>query len=158
MRGVHTRRVSGVTVTAAQDFFEITAPANGIVVIHEVVISQTSDVTDAQDEIIAVQFIRGIGATAGSGGSTPGAGKTETGSAASGASVKANNTTQMVAGGGSLENERTDAMNVRAGYSYIPTPETRIVLSPSEKLVVTLPAPNDALTMGGTIVWEEMGG
>jgi hypothetical protein len=45
------------------------------------------------------------------------------------------------------------------GFHYIPTPESRIDLSPSQRLTVELlTTPLDSITMSGTIIFEEIGG
>lgn len=145
----------GVAVTAAQDFFEITAPADSAIEIHEVKITQTSDVGDAAEEMLSTVIQTGA-TTSGSGGSsvTP---STNLGGAAAGAAVEANNTTEASAG--TILNRYRESWNIRAGLHYLPLPEDRIVLSPSARLTVTLiTVPADSLTMDGTIVFSEIGG
>ena len=58
-----------VAATAAQDLFEINAPADASVVVHGVWLSQSSDVGDAASEMLNILIHRG--STSGSGGSTP---------------------------------------------------------------------------------------
>ena len=110
--------------------------------------------------MLAISFVRGIGSvTTGSGGTTPTPSALETGFAASGATLEANNTTKMVVGSGSLVVLYNDDFNVQVGFLYQPVPEERIVLSPGDRMTVELVgAPADSLTMSGTIVWEEIGG
>lgn len=151
--------VSAVAVSAAQDFFELVCPADAVIVIHSIRIGQSSDFGDSAAEGLEVAFKRGVGSTSGSGGSTPAKNALETGFAASGATLEANNTTQAVAGGGSLTEILHDVFNVQIGFLYQPVPEERIVLSPGDEFYVSLDsAPGDALTMSGTMVWEEIGG
>lgn len=144
-----------VAVSAAQDLFEITAPADCIVAIYALYLGQTSDVGDANAENLKVQIIKGY-TVSGSGGSTPTPAKLETGFAAAGSAVEANNTT--VANTGTGVTVHQDVWNTQLPYMYRPAPEERIILSPSERVVVRLPAPADAITMSGTLVFEEIGG
>ena len=75
--------------------------------------------------------------------------------AAFGGTCEANNTTQSAEG----TFLHSDTFNVRAGYQFIWTPETRPVVSPSGLFIVELQtAPADSLTMSGTIYFEEIGG
>lgn len=155
----YTTLFDGVAVTVAQDFFELTVPSDAAVIIHEVHIGQGTEEADAQAEMLRILLKRGIGATSGSGGSTHTPAKLETGQAAAGSTVEINNTTAATAGGGSLTTFKADAFNVQIGWHYVPTPESRPVLSPSEILVVNLPdAPADSITFSGYIVFEEIGG
>ena len=144
-----------VAVTAAQDVFEITAPSNKIVVLHEIALEQSSDAGDAEAELLRIQAIRGF-STSGSGGSSVTPAPFENGNAAAGASVETNNTT--VATTGTTVTLLDRAFNVQIGFFWQPTPECRIVLSPSQRLVVRIPAPADSLTMHGTMIFEEIGG
>jgi hypothetical protein len=144
-----------VAVTAAQDVFEIVAPADGCVVIHEIALEQASDAGDAEAELLRVQAIRGF-TTSGSGGSSVTPAPLETGNPTAGATVEANNTTVATTGTTATLFDR--AFNVQIGFFWQPTPECRVVLSPSQRLVIRIPAPADSLTMHGTVIFEEIGG
>lgn len=146
---------TGVAVTAQQDFFELNAASTKAVRIHRVVIGQSSDAGDAQAEVLAISFVRGY-TTSGSGGSAPTPQKLATGLAAAASTVEVNNTT--VANTGTASVLESDTFNAQVGYRYQPTPEERIELAPSERLVVRLgTTPADSLTMSGTLVFEEIG-
>lgn len=154
MGRMYTASFNGVAVDAIQDLFEVNAPSDAIVKIHSITITQSSDVGDAAAEMLRIQLSKAPTAS-GSGGSTPTARPLETGDAAFGGTVEANNTTQAT---GTVVIDE-EAFNIQAGYFYRPTPEERIVLSPSERFVVELPvAPADELTMSGSITIEEIGG
>ncbi len=153
MGRMYTAVFNDVAVTAIQDLFELNAPADAVVVLHSVTIGQSSDAGDGQAEMLSVQISRCTGS--GSAGSTPTAQKHNVGDAAFGGTVEANNTTQ----GATATPIFSEAFNVQAGWFYRPTPEERIILSPSGRIVVELPvAPADALTMSGSITFEEIGG
>jgi hypothetical protein len=158
MGRVYSIQVNAVAVTAAQDLFEILAAATKPFTIHELVIGQTSDVGDAQDENLLILFKRATGSyTSGSGGSTPAKVAHVTSDTAAGVTAEANNTTQSSAGSGALTTIRAEPFNVRAGYQYLPTPETRIFFTGSEAAVISIPAPADSLTLSATLVIEEFG-
>jgi S-formylglutathione hydrolase FrmB len=153
---IYSATFTAVAVSAAQDLFEIAAPADAAVVLHSVRLGQSSDAGDAAAEMLPVQIVKG-NTTSGSGGSAVTPTPLESGYAAAGAAVEANNTTQASAG--TPLTVVADAFNVQVGWQWIPTPEERIVLSPSQRAVVRLSAaPADALTMSGTLVFEEIGG
>ena len=142
-----------VAVTVAQDLFEIVAPSDAIVRIHEIHIGQSSDAGDSESEQLNVLIHRGT--TSGSGGTTPTPSPLEVGDAAFGGTVEANNTTQGTEGVFLSSHD----FNVMAGLDIVYTPETRPVISPSGRLIVESQiAPSDSLTMDGYIVFEEIGG
>lgn len=147
---------SATAVTAAQDVFEITAPAGKAVRILEVRLGQYSDAGDAEAENLSVLFMRGH-TTGGSGGSSPTPVKfnPQIGGAAD-SSVGANNTTVAT---GSAATLLADSFSIAAGFYWraVSDPPMSIVLSPGQRFVVRITAPTDSLTMNGTIVFEEIG-
>jgi hypothetical protein len=151
---------NAVAVTVQQDFFELIAPADCIVVVHRVLITQHTEFGDAAEEAFSILLKRGVGTvTTGSGGTTPTPVKLETGFTAAGSTLKANNTTKMVVGTGTITTLHSDSWNIRVPFDFLPTPELRIILSPSERMTVELgTTPIDSITMNGTIYFEEIGG
>ena len=142
-----------VAVTAIQDLFELVAPADAAVIIHSVTITQSSDAGDAQAEMLPILIHRGT--ASGSGGSSVTPSPLAVGDAAFGGTVEANNTTQSAEG----TFVHAEAFNIQIGFYYLPTPESRPVVSPSGLFIVELQsAPSDSLTVNGTIVFEEVGG
>jgi len=142
-----------VAATAVQDLFEIVSAADSVTVLHSVIITQSSDAADAQDEQLSVLFH--LGSTSGSGGSTVTPSPLALGDSAFGGTVEANNTTQSSEG----TFMHAEAFNVRAGMIYRPTPEERIIISPSDRLIIELQTtPADSLTISGTALIEEIGG
>lgn len=160
MGRMYTAQFSAVAVTAAQDLFEITAPADAVVKIHNWEIFQTSDVGDAAEELLRLECVRGVGATtSGSGGSSVTPQQVEDGDAAFGGTVEANNTTRMAAGSGSLDTLPQHGWNVRVPLVKIYVPEERPVISPGNRWTLALPAaPADSLTVSGHVTLEEIGG
>lgn len=148
-----------IAVSALQDFFEILAPADATVYVHAWEIYQTSDVGDAEEEILRIETVRGLGSTSGSGGASVTPQAKEEGFAAPGSTVERNNTTRMTAGGGSLEILETFGFNNRIPLEKIYTPELRPVISGADFWSLSLPAaPSDAFTMSGKVTFEESGG
>lgn len=153
----YTAQVNGVAVSAAQDIIEIVAPADSIVAIHDIDISQTSDVGDAAEEILLIRLASGFTTAATAVGSTPTAIPIEFGDAAFGGSLRANCTTLATAG--TIVVHRSWGWNIRAPFKEVFTPETRPILSPSRRATIRLPAaPTDAITLNATITFEEIGG
>jgi hypothetical protein len=153
---LYTASFSSVAVTAQQDFFEYTAPSDAIVVLHWIELTQSTEVGDAQEEGLAILFKRGA-TTTGSGGSTVTPAPTEFGFAAAGGVAKANNTTKATAG--TIVTLYSSNWNVRTPFLWLPTPELRLVLSPSQRFTVELATtPADSITMSGTMYLEEIGG
>jgi hypothetical protein len=146
-----------IGTTAAIDLFELLAPADAAVVIHELRLSQSTEFGDVQAEQLEILLKRVTGApTSGSGG-TANANPLAGGQAAAGSICEAGNTTKLT--GGTQVNLLREAWNVSVGFFWIPTPETRIIISPSTRLVVELiTTPNDAIDLHGTLIFEEIGG
>lgn len=156
MGRLYTAQFNGVAVTAQQDFFEIAAPSTMVVFIHWIELTQSTETGDAAEEMLSILLKRGVGSTTGSGGSTPTPVKLETGNPSASSTVKANNTTKMTAG--TITTVHASTWNERAQWLWLPTPELRIVLAPSERLTVELgTTPADSLTCNGTVYFEELG-
>lgn len=157
MSRMYSVSFTAVTVSAIQDFFEILAPSTASLVLHSIVISQSSDVGDAEDEMLRVTIKRVTGApTSGSGGTTPVPVAIKAGAPAAAGTFEANNTTVLT--GGTQVTIWVENFNVRAGWQFVPTPEMRPTFGPSTRLLVkSEKAPADALTMSGTLVYEAIG-
>jgi hypothetical protein len=144
-----------VTVSAAQDFFEITPADDKPVLLHACYLSQSSDVGDAAEEMLRVKIIRGH-ATGGSGGSAPTPTPLNPSDAAAGFAAEVNNTT--IASTGTAVDLHAEAFNIRSGWQFIPTPEARPVANQAQSTIVIrlMAAPADALSMSGTLIVEEL--
>ena len=160
---IFTATLAAVSVSAAQDVFEIVAPADSCVLIHDIKLGQYTDFGDAAAEILSVQVIRGF-TTSGSGGSAVTPSNLEPWSRAAAATVEANNTTVAQNGTGAVI--VADAFNVAAGWSMrdalsLPNGDLQarsgIWLDAATRLVVRITAPADAITMNATLVFEETG-
>lgn len=141
--------MDGVSVSAAKDLLRLSAPADGVVVIHEVTVTQEASETSEQ---VAIQLMRA--STDGTGtAATPRA--LESGSPVFGGTAVINLTVDSTAG----DILRREAANLLSGYKYLPTPELRPVISPSGRFVVRLEdAPAAARVMTVEVILEEIGG
>jgi hypothetical protein len=147
---------ASVATTAQVDFFEYTAPADAIVIVHSVELTQSSDQGDAAAEGLAILHKRGA-TVSGSGGSAPTPAPLEFGFAAAGGSAETNNTTK--ANTGTIVTLRASNWVIQQTYLWLPTPELRHVLSPSQRYTVELgTTPADSLTVSGEMIVEEIGG
>lgn len=140
---------SAVSVSAAQDLFEITPADDKPVTILGIELGQTSDSGDAQDEQLQISIIRGH-TTSGSGGTAPTPAPMAPGDSAAGFTAEVNNTT--VASTGSTVTLFTSAWNVRAGYTmWFPEACQPEATQGNTTIVVRQTAPADAITMSGTL-------
>lgn len=149
MGRMYSATMQGVAVAAAQDLLEISAPADAIVVLHEVAISQDASETSEQLPF-QIHTISGSG----SGGSSVTAVPMEQGGPAFGGTVERNNTSRA----GAYQVLYRKSENILNGFHYLPTPEGRPAIKPSESLVIGLEsAPSASLTMSVTAIFEEVG-
>lgn len=157
---LYTAVFNAVNVTAQQDLFELTSASDSVTIIHAIELSQSSEIGDAQEEGLNLIFRRGAGSvTSGSGGTVATPQPLESGSSAYGGVTEVNNTTRMAVGTGTIVILRADNWNVRLPYLWLPTPEMRPILGPSNRFTVELATtPADAITMSGTLTFEELGG
>ena len=154
MGRMYTVAFSAVTVSAAEDLFEITPADDKPVKLRGLFIGQSSDAGDAQDEMLQVSIIRGH-TTSGSGGSAATARQLSSIDTAAGFAAEVNNTT--TASAGTTHTLHTDTFNVRVGYQLWFPPECCPMASQAHTtIVVRITAPADALTMSGTLYVEEV--
>ena len=161
---VFSATFTAATISVAQDMFEILAPSTSRVIVHEVVLSQHSagDFVDAQAEILPLTIVRGH-SVSGSGGSTAGVANLNPYGRAAVSTVERNNTTG--ASSGSPEILWADGWHVQAGFIWRLSErlhslgtEGKIMLKPSQRLVVRIGAPADSLDgVNGTLLFEEIG-
>ena len=153
MGRMYTVSNSVAGVTTAIDLLRISAPSDAVVIVHKILVTQETEFGDAASEQMDIQFHRG--STDGSGGASPTARPLEVGDTAFGGTVATGNGTQSTEG----VILHAEAANVMAGFVWAPTPEERVVLSPSGRLIVELPtAPDDSIDFRVTAYFEEIGG
>lgn len=149
---------AAVSVSAAQDLFEITPGTNRPVEIIGLFLTQVgnSDTGDAQEELLRFSIIRGFTAS-GTGGSAPTPRPLKRGDAAATFTAEVNNTTVATTGTSVVLHE--DAFNVRAGYSnWWPVGAEPDASALDTTIIVRLnTAPADAITLSGTLYVRELG-
>lgn len=158
---VFTATFSGITISAAQDVFEIVAPSTSRVVIHDIALAQYSDFGDAEAEILSLTVLRGH-TSSGTSGSSVTPSNINPYSRDAAATVEANNT--GLASGGSPQTLWADGWHLQAGFLWRLSErmntlgtEGKILLKPAQRLVVRISAPADPITANGTLLFEEIG-
>lgn len=152
----YTVQFNAVAVTAQQDLFEIVAPADAVVELLELHLSQVSEVGDAAEEGLALLLKSGQ-TTSGSGGSAPTPVPLSLGDAAFGGTVEVNNTTKASAG--TIVTHKAWNWNIRIPFDVILTPEACKPLSPGARMTLELATtPADSITVSGYAVFKEIGG
>lgn len=147
----------GVTINASQDLFEITAPADATVRVYEYRLWQVSDVGDAQEEILSLDWVRGKGTTSGSGGTTVTPQSVSDGHPAFGGTVEANNTTPQ--SGGTKDIVGVNGWNIRQPDGEIFLEKYRPEASPGDRIALFLvDPPADAIVASGMVRFVEIGG
>lgn len=157
MGRMYSAVLDAVSVSAVADLFFLAAPTDAVVVVHEIKISQDAGETSEQLPLMVFRTTTDNSAVGTANTPNP----LQVGDPAFGGTVRTNIT------GGSLSAETTllwrDSQNVLNGWHYLPTPETRPVLSPiagtAGRLSIKLDAaPTAALTFSGYVIFEEIGG
>jgi hypothetical protein len=154
MSRVYYAAFEGISVSAAQDLFELQAPADATVVVRRITVTNETSETSEQ---LAIAVKRGEGTiTSGSGGGTVTPVPMSKGDPAFGGTVERNNTTKAVAGTGAIKVLHREGFNVvGSGFDW----HGEIQISPSDYAIVELiGAPASALTLSGVMVFEEIGG
>lgn len=152
---VYTVVFDAVSVTAAQDLFELTPADDKPIELVRLKLFQTSDVGDAAAENLQLKVIRG-NTTSGSGGTAPTPAPVSPGAPAAGFTAEVNNTT--VATSGTAVTLMADGWNIAVGCDIWFDDEERLGANQSNTLIrITQTAPADALTMSGTLWVRELG-
>lgn len=150
MGRVYSLQFNKVAVTVVQDLLQIEAKIVPVI-IHEITISQSSDVGDAAAESLLIRLKKVTDTVTDDVVEV----KFDEGDSAANANLAVNETTQLVAG---VEVLRSEVWNIALPFTYLPTPEMRPVISVDDTFVVDLAdAPSDSITVSGTLVFEEIG-
>ena len=154
MGRIYTIQFNGQAATAQVDFFEVVASSTSPFRVHELELSQLTEVADAQEEMLLVLLKQGQ-TTTGSGGATPTPVPRVFGETAFGGTAKTMNTTKASAG--TIVTHYAWNWNIRVPFQKIWTPETRPVVRPSRRMTVELATtPADSITFAGTLTIESM--
>lgn len=153
---VYTVVFQAVAITVSQDLFEISPADDKPVQFLGLMLANSTDFGDAQDEILRWSVIRGF-TTSGSGGSAPTPNPTKRSDSAAGFAAEVNNTTKATTG--TTKTLHADGFNVRVGCAFWWTPETTPEASQGDTtMVVRLEsAPADSITFDGTLYVAEFG-
>lgn len=154
---IYTVVFGAVSVSAAQDAFELTPADDKPVELVGITFDQTgvADVGDAAEELLRWTVIRGFTAS-GSGGSAPTPRPVKRGSAAAGFTSEVNNTSLATTGTSVTLHE--GAFNVRVGERYWwPEGMEPDAIQADTTILVRFPAPADAITLSGTLYVRELG-
>jgi hypothetical protein len=153
---IYTVEFEAVAVTTTVDFFELTPADDKPIKVVGIFLAQSSDVGDAQSEILRWQVIRGFTAS-GSGGAAPTPTPLDRSGAAAGFTAETCNTT--LATTGTTTNLHSDCFNVMTGLAlWLPEGCEWSASQGNTTLVVRLKAaPADSLTMSGTLYVTEQG-
>lgn len=149
-----------VSVSAAQDLFEIAPADDKPVKIAGLVLSNvggTADAGDAQEELLRLAIIRGT-STSGSGGSSFTPLSLNATAQAAGFAAEINNTTPSSSG--TAANLFTDGWNVRMPYQVFFPEELMPECSQANGVLLTVKlvtAPADAISVSGTLFVLENG-
>lgn len=142
---------SGSAETATTGLIELNNGSDRVSIIHEWSLSQGTELGDAEEEMLLLRVEKGV--TPGTAGASTTPVPLDAGDAASASTFEYSQGTSS--GGNILQ---SIYWNIRVPIQQIYTPETRPVLGPSEVFVVELAsAPTDSVTIGGYLIWEEIG-
>lgn len=159
MARIYTAVIAPTAMTTAVDLFELSPADDKPIKVMGVVIGQTTELGDAQEEQLEIKIMRGGTAmTGGSGGTTAAAGvAVDATGQASGCLFEAMNTTLATFTAGVTLHE--DTMNVRTGWQYWPPPEAWIACSQANGGMVIRQnsTPADSITLNGTVYFIEEG-
>ena len=143
---------AGAARTAAFDAVELT-PATGIIRVKRLCIWQTTDLGDAQEEVLLVEWIRGY-TTTGSGNVTTV--QTPLNAFDSAATVTAKLLASTVATAGSPVPLGVMGWNIRIPLDVLFPPGEEIVARGTTRLVARVSAPADSITVNASCLYEQL--
>lgn len=150
--------IAPAAITVAADIIELTPADDKPIIVHGIMdLLQTTDLGDAQEEVIGLIWVRGH-TTSGSGGTSGITPRPKNPSdAAAGFTAESLNTT--AASVGTTVNLPRHGWNIRVPLTVLYPPELRPEASQGNTTLVLrmAAAPADSITMSGSIVVEELG-
>jgi hypothetical protein len=151
---LYTIQFNNVAISAAQDLFGVLATANMAFKVHWIELGQKTLVTWEAKE---VQLIRNPATvTVGSGGAAATPQKVNNGDSAATVTSRTNDTVSQNTSGTAavLWSREWEFLN---GFFWMPAPEQRPIISPSQGLQLKLgSAPSAAMTASGSMMIEEL--
>lgn len=152
MPAVHVTVLDAVGVSTAADLFHGTVAADKTVEIMAMTLCQTTDLGDAQEEVLRVGLFRGV--SGGSGGSALVEVPLNGGDSASSLVALGVNTTISTSG----TQIGLIGWNIRVPLLWCPIPELRPVVSSTQDPFAfrLMAAPADTVTVSGELFWREL--
>lgn len=149
-----TASVAGVSVSAAQDFFEVQPADDKAVQFRGIEVAQSSDLGDAAEEVLRTAIRRGNTAS-GSGGSSPTPMAADRNDTAPAYAAEANNTTKANTSGATYHRS---GFNIRIAPTPTWFPDNFAPLASqadTTQCVELVAAPADAVTIDATLFARE---
>ena len=143
--------------TTQRDLLELVAPSGSSIVIHRVVLTTSieTDANEVQDKLDVFRYVGGFTAGATSIETPAAFALGTTGATEDATTVTHGATTQTT--GGTAEALATIYMNNRLGWEYLPTPEERVTIAPTDAFTIQMTAVFAASTgVAGYVVFEEI--
>ena len=153
---VYVVDIAATAITVAADIIEITPADDKPIEVLGFELLQTTDLGDAQEEVIGVEWIRGH-TVSGSGGAAPTPRPVNPSDAAAGFTAETLNTT--AANTGTTVILQHHGWNIRIPTQVIYTPEACPQASQGNTTLILrmLAAPADSITMSGYVLVRELG-
>ena len=148
--------VTGATAaspTASFDAVELVEPGTGMILVRRVCLWNTTDLSDAAEEVLRVEWVRG-NATSGSGGQTTVISPTNSFMAAATFTAELLNTT--VASTGSPLSIAVMGWNIRIPLDVLYPPGDEIVARNGERICFRVSSPADAITCNASCLVEQI--
>lgn len=153
MGRLYTVQFTNVAISATQDLFQISATANMAFAVHFIELGQKTLTTWEAKDVTIKRLPATVTVTGGT-AATPQ--KLNNGDSAATVTATTNNTTATTTSGtaSTLFARDWEFLN---GFFWMPNPEARPIIAPSQALVVNLgTAPSGSMTASGEIVIEEL--
>jgi hypothetical protein len=139
--------------TAAFDAIELVEPGTGLILVRRVCMWQTTDLADAAEEVLRVEWVRG-NATSGSGGQTTVITPEDSFEGAATFTAELLNTT--VASTGTPVSLAPMGWNIRIPLDVLYPPGEYIKARNGERICFRVSAPADAITVNATCLVEQL--
>lgn len=145
---------NNISVSAAQDLFNIAATGSMAFVLYQFELNSESSSTAAELRVVLKRLTATV--TNGSGGASATISPLSSTDAAATITGRTNDTTRATTTG-STTNLFPFGWNVLNGLLFVPPPELRPTFAPNQNLLIGLEtAPGSATTMDGYVVIEEL--
>lgn len=156
MSGIFTAVIPFTAQTAQVDLLEAVANSAKPLVLLELHLSQSSEVSDAQEEQLVIHVKSGQ-TTSGSGGNAAAsANPTDSAGSASSFQFETHNTTK--ASTGTIVTHLSQSWNVRGPLDLVFTELSQLIFAAGRRMTIELgTTPGDSITLGGWALFQEIG-